>query len=296
MTSKTRSTRKTYLEHGISSRESRRALWIESLEPRTVLSAVTTLTDGVLQVQGTGQADQIEALVLFDSLAVRVNNQWVVHPKQDVEQIQVFGHAGADVIRMHGSLTQTTRIEGGWGDDWIVGSLQQDYIDGGLGNDSVFGLAGADQIHGGPGADRLFGGSGDDTIQGGWGNDLLHGDAGCDTLIGDVALNIGGANTALLELLGAGHDRLFGGLDDDQLFGQAGRDFLCGGHGDDLLDGVLAMINWVVVTAVTRCEPVPVTTGCGGTWATTSCRAVRAETFCSAAGAMTGYRAVLAMT
>lgn len=214
-----------------------RTLRIESLEPRTVLSANTLLSDGLLQVQGTGQADQIEALVVFDSLAVRVNNQWVVYPNRDVEQIHVLGRAGADVIRMHAGVVQPTRIEGGMGDDWIQGSRQNDEILGGSGNDCLFGLNGADLIDGGLGNDRVYGGAGDDFVQGGLGNDVLHGGAGRDTLAGDVATENWSSDPSALELLLAGHDWLYGGFDDDLLYGQAGQDHLYGGHGDDQLHG-----------------------------------------------------------
>ncbi len=216
----------------------RRLLRIESLEQRRTLSANPVLTDGVLAVQGTALPDQIEAVVVFDSLAVRVNNQWTVYPNNQVHEIRVFGGAGNDVIRMHGNLVQTTSIDGGNGDDWIWGSPQDDQIQGGFGNDWIFGLAGRDTIDGGAGHDNLYGGAGDDLIQGGQGDDRLSGDDGCDTLLGDAGNDWLWGNLGNDELQGgAGKDSLFGGWGDDRLQGGAGDDWLSGEQGRDYLDG-----------------------------------------------------------
>ena len=93
--------------------------------------------------------DQIEAVVIFDSLAVRLNNQWTVFKNQQVTHIRVFAGAGNDVVHMHPSVVQPTWLDGGAGDDWICGTRQDDFIQGGLGNDWIFGMAGRDVIDGG---------------------------------------------------------------------------------------------------------------------------------------------------
>ena len=215
----------------------RRLLRIESLEQRWTLSANPVLSDGVLTVQGSELPDQIEATVVFDSLAVRVNNQWTVYPNQQVKEIQVFGGAGNDMIRMHGSVVQTTVLDGEAGDDWIWGSRQDDRILGGFGNDWIFGLAGQDSLDGGAGHDNLYGGTGDDVIQGGLGNDRLTGEDGCDALLGDAGNDWLWGNLGNDELQGGeGDDVLFGGWGDDRLLGGNGDDWISGEPGRDYLD------------------------------------------------------------
>jgi hypothetical protein len=61
-------------------------------------------------------------------------------------------------------LLAGTGIDGGPGDDAIVGSDVNDDIRGGDGEDRVEGRDGADEISGGAGRDRLSGGFGDDAI------------------------------------------------------------------------------------------------------------------------------------
>ena len=55
-------------------------------------------------------------------------------------------------------------LEGGPGNDVIIGSRYGDLLEGGSGNDLVSGFAGADDINGGRGKDRLSGGAGRDII------------------------------------------------------------------------------------------------------------------------------------
>jgi len=73
-------------------------------------------------------------------------------------------------------------IEGGSGNDVIIGSRKDDLFDGGRGNDRVSGRAGWDRITGGRGNDRLSGGSGRDNITGGRGTDRLSGGSGDDVI------------------------------------------------------------------------------------------------------------------
>ena len=56
-------------------------------------------------------------------------------------------------------------------------------INGGNGNDLLVGGTGNDTINGGNGDDNLDGGTGNDTLIGGSGNDLLTGGKGADTFV-----------------------------------------------------------------------------------------------------------------
>jgi Ca2+-binding RTX toxin-like protein len=64
------------------------------------------------------------------------------------------------------------QINGGPGDDHIIGSDQMDYLYGKDGNDLIEGGAASDTLDGGQGNDSLRGGADDDTLSGSYGSDL----------------------------------------------------------------------------------------------------------------------------
>jgi Ca2+-binding RTX toxin-like protein len=86
------------------------------------------------------------------------------------------------------------QIEGGEGDDLLVGSSGKNRIDGWGGKDEIVGGGRADRLFGGAGNDYLFGANGKDYLDGGAGNDVIDGGGGTDAFFG-----------------GGGDDRLFNG-------------------------------------------------------------------------------------
>lgn len=94
------------------------------------------------------------------------------------------------------------------GDDYLLGSDDNDAIDGQDGNDQIFGGGGNDVIFAGDGENTVFGEHGNDEIQGGPNNDVISG--------------------------GPGDDLLFGGEGNDRIEGNEGNDHMEGGRGDDL--------------------------------------------------------------
>lgn len=70
------------------------------------------------------------------------------------------GTAGAD--GENDKLTGITQVEGGRGDDTLLGSRSGEFIRGNAGDDIIRGRAGDDLLRGERGRDRLFGGTGDD--------------------------------------------------------------------------------------------------------------------------------------
>jgi Ca2+-binding RTX toxin-like protein len=132
-------------------------------------------------------------------------------------------------------------VNGGSGNDIIIGNAADNYLKGGGGNDCIFGLDGNDVLDGGvagatlvspnSGNDSLFGGNGNDvvfasdfgnnSIRGGDGNDTIVGFAGNDSLFGD-----------------AGDDVIDGGRGDDRIYGGMGGDSMYGGIGNDTLVAV----------------------------------------------------------
>lgn len=98
-------------------------------------------------------------------------------------------------------------IDGGAGNDIIIGGEQADLIYGGKGND---------YIYGGDGRNAIYGGANNDVIVGGYDNDRLFGDAGNDVIYGldDYDVIDGGA----------GNDHLWGGKGPDSIETGKGND------------------------------------------------------------------------
>lgn len=138
----------------------------------------------------------------------------------------LIGSAGDDMIFGNGG---SDFILADKGNDQIQGNAGDDALFGENGNDTIHGGSGDDQMSGGDGNDKMSAGSGDDFAAGGNGNDILSGNAGIDTLRGNDGNDTirGGEDT----------DFLLGENGDDRLSGEAGEDFLFGGTGTNQLTG-----------------------------------------------------------
>ena len=118
-------------------------------------------------------------------------------------------------------------VQGGSGNDTIIGTENDDTIKGGSGNDTIDGRGGNDNLDGEAGDDTVLGGSGNDVIQGGAGNDYVDGQAGDDVVDGGT-----GSDTVLG---GSGNDVVAGGAGDDVVDGGTGTDIATGDGGNDRL-------------------------------------------------------------
>ena len=195
---------------------------------------------------GFGSFDNIEQFWLADG--------------DDIIDLSAHGAGGIDYIK-------DVLVQGGEGNDIIIGGAGKDNLQGDGGNDIIFGWRGSDTISGGAGDDILYGDdlgfngiSGDDTLDGGSGNDILYGGRGKDKLTGGDGNDIlyGGAGDDNLSggagddiLYGdddtasgsdvmhgdSGNDRLYGGLAGDEIYGDSGDDYLDGGAGNDYMHG-----------------------------------------------------------
>ncbi|TWT35622.1 Bifunctional hemolysin/adenylate cyclase precursor [Posidoniimonas corsicana] len=124
-------------------------------------------------------------------------------------------------------------VDGGSGNDVIIGSAYPQTLRGGAGDDRILGGDANDLLYGGEGDDVLLAGLGADELYGGVGNDTLRGGEGNDTLYG-----LDETTTPTLQEGEEDNDLLFGEEGDDDLYGSAGDDRLDGGSGgDDLLVG-----------------------------------------------------------
>ena len=130
----------------------------------------------------------------------------------------LYGTPDADLIFLDRAgqeaprLTNVTYVNGGAGNDLIdLTSVRFHYgavtLDGGTGNDWLLGNSGGDRLYGMSGADHLKGYGGNDYLSGGSNNDHLHGGRGNDKLNG-----------------GSGHDYLMGQFGKDTLTGGSGND------------------------------------------------------------------------
>ncbi|MFT5526283.1 MAG: Ca2+-binding RTX toxin-like protein, partial [Pirellulaceae bacterium] len=129
------------------------------------------------------------------------------------------GGPGDDVIMGH---TGKETVKGGSGADVIMTYAGDDEVHGEAGDDFIATGKGADMVWAGLGNDRVLGGSDADVLRGGDGDDVLMGEDGADVLYGD-----------------ANDDLLVGGLDADQLFGGTHDDTATWelGDGSDTFEG-----------------------------------------------------------
>ena len=81
--------------------------------------------------------------------------------------------------------------------DTFYGNVGNNKMEGGFGNDTLIGWSGDDMIYGDGGNDSLNGGVGNDTLYGGVGDDSLSGVGGNDILIGGFGADRLGGGTGL---------------------------------------------------------------------------------------------------
>lgn len=154
--------------------------------------------------------------------------------------------AKSELDNVHGDVEC---INGGAGDDKLVGSAAKNTLRGNAGNDLLDGLGGNDTLDGGTGNDTESGGTGNDTFVEGStsnGSDVFQGGPGIDTVsyanrkralkvtIDGVA-NDGAAGEA--DNVKRDVENLIGGSGKDTLTGSAAANVLSGGSGNDLLSG-----------------------------------------------------------
>jgi parallel beta-helix repeat protein len=126
--------------------------------------SVTTMA-GVVEVIGTCGDDIILVAAAADGQNLDVTLNGDVHqiPMAGLTEIRARGRAGNDHIELI-DLALTSMLDGGDGDDEIIGAHGNDLIFGGLGNDILTGASGNDFLIGGAGSDRMVGSAGHDIL------------------------------------------------------------------------------------------------------------------------------------
>jgi Ca2+-binding RTX toxin-like protein len=163
-----------------------------------------TLENGVLTVEGTNAGDRIALRLQAgqpDILQVDLGDDGSADfsfERADVAEVIVQAGNGDDFVRIDeangvfGDSIPTT-IDGGNGNDELLGGVGAETLLGGNGDDKLVGAGagtlsgdnGDDTLAGGPGAETLLGGNGDDSIDGNKGNDVAFMGNGDDTFVWD---------------------------------------------------------------------------------------------------------------
>lgn len=99
---------------------------------------------------------------------------------------EFYGGTGDDLIDLTSArfTYAAVKINGGVGNDWLLGNAGRDSIFGLSGADYLKGYGGRDSLNGGNDNDKLYGGQDNDKLNGGLGNDYLAGEFGRDALTG----------------------------------------------------------------------------------------------------------------
>ena len=130
-------------------------------------------------VSGTGGNDQIQIVGSLKDVTVSgLSEQVVITGPETGDTLRINGGAGSDTITAAGMTTAIMNLvlDGGAGNDTIIG---------GAGNDTLLGGDGNDAVNGGRGNDTALLGSGNDTFtwNPGDGSDTVEGQDGTDTLV-----------------------------------------------------------------------------------------------------------------
>lgn len=163
------------------------------------LGTITLNRKGTLIVTGTSRSEELGVRFRArDSRIVAwVGNVSRAMAPSKVKRIALFAGAGNDLITIGagvrgsylGGEDGADTLNGGDGDDVLVGGLQGDKMYGNLGNDTLVGEGGDDYCLGGAGNDVLYGNGGVDTLNGAGGNDRLFGGDAADFINGGAGID-----------------------------------------------------------------------------------------------------------
>ena len=183
-----------------------------------------------------------------DTVQLHFATPTAYHLAAGVEQLDLSDAASSAIGNSLNNLIEglngavSYHLDGGAGNDTIVGSGADDVLLGGAGNDFLNGASGADHMEGGTGNDSYRVDDAGDVI-------LEAKNGGTDTITSSISFDLGShaANVEKLILAdGAGNleghgnalnNVIIGNSGDNLLSGEAGNDVLEGGLGADTMDG-----------------------------------------------------------
>lgn len=152
----------------------------------------------------------------------------------NVDAVAYVGGVAEDLVR------NIEYVEGGEGEDLLVGDHRHNAFWGNGGDDVLLGRDGNDWLDGGEGNDILDGGPGDDVVE-----YVQRGALSIYVHLNDSGNSVVYVNGIAEDTLrsienvaaGPGDDHLIGDSRSNRLWGYGGNDILEGGAGDDFLDG-----------------------------------------------------------
>ena len=118
-------------------------------------------------VTGTTGDDKIIIAPKLSFLSVYVNGSIQLFNRTNLSRLIVFGREGNDFIQVASTIGYASVLDGGAGNDKLLGGAGPDTLIGGEGNDHLAGGGGRDLLFGGDNTDYLGGGAGDDLLVGG---------------------------------------------------------------------------------------------------------------------------------
>ena len=148
------------------------------------------IIDRILTADGAWGGEDISIVRAgIDDVIVRIDGLSRQFDMDDFDGVLLRGNNGYDRLTIDGAFSPITRkvtLDGGNGNDTLVGDSTNDVLRGGAGDDLLLGLGGSDALFGGAGNDHLDGTSGPDFHDGGDGNDTIWADDGFggDTVLG----------------------------------------------------------------------------------------------------------------
>jgi FG-GAP-like repeat/RTX calcium-binding nonapeptide repeat (4 copies) len=240
---------------------------VPAVAPAAVVSPLQSddvsveLDSGVLTIVGTPGDDTISITSADQQLTVAVDGAADgTFPVTQVTGISIAGKAGDDVLKVDASVSLPATLKGGGGND----SLQ-----GGGGDNVLVGADGNDTLNGGGGTNLLVPGALLTYTDGPTGNDSLVGGSGFNiadfayrtdplTLSNNGQPTSGGVGETTT--IAPSVQAIWGGTGDDTITGATGGEFLSGGAGADSITG--GGVNDLIVggkgedTVVVTAEPV----------------------------------------
>lgn len=146
--------------------------------------------DGTFELSGSPFSDVIKVSQKDGIITATINGFLWQATASEVTGLLIHLNDGNDSLIIDSSVRVPTTIEGGAGNDTVIGSQQNDQFTGGDGNDLFFGQGGNDRASGQAGNDLLVGGAGIDLLNGDDGRDILIGGQGTDILRGGAGEDI----------------------------------------------------------------------------------------------------------
>lgn len=126
-------------------------------------------------IDGTDGADAVtigveDGAIVIEGLGAAIR---ILNAEAGLDQFLFRGFGGDDIVDASGLSGIGLFVQGGDGDDVILGSAAADVLSGDGGDDIIFGNDGNDRLFGGSGDDFLDGGANLDTLSPGGGQDIL---------------------------------------------------------------------------------------------------------------------------